>query len=356
MKLRARKKSFPSKIKQEDRNPSLINDQLSTTEVASTSTFGLTVKQEDSKDHKVLLKQQSMAIDMLIDMHSNGFLNLNSVLEHRSSNHISKRYKNITMPKNLVKEPDLNNPGFYCESCEKGYSNKHRYREHLRAAHFMVLKQFPKRAAQKTDVAPDPNDPNFYCRACDFTYTQKDTYKSHCRYAHGLKPAESANQTSSSSKLTDSYCQTCDKRLSSIGSYRRHLFVVHEIENKQIQQERIEILPNVDDPNFYCHSCEKKLGSKVSFITHLQLVHSIFKSAPPQSELKPDIDDPNNHCRACRKGYPSKGIYRTHLRIVHQMVLSPLRYKFSPKQLPDPYNRDTYCIESRIQKAPGTSS
>jgi hypothetical protein len=71
MKLRARKKSFPSKIKQEDRNPSLINDQLSTTEVASTSTFGLTVKQEDSKDHKVLLKQQSMAIDMLIDMHSN---------------------------------------------------------------------------------------------------------------------------------------------------------------------------------------------------------------------------------------------------------------------------------------------
>ncbi|KAL0143420.1 hypothetical protein V8B55DRAFT_1594304 [Mucor lusitanicus] len=299
MKLRTRKKRFSSNIKQEDCKPTstLINAQLSTTEIAKSSTIGPIIKQEDSKDHKVLLKQ-----------------------------HV----------KNLDKEPDLYDPDFYCKSCEKGYSNTFAYRQHLRAAHFMVLKRLlPKRAAQKIDIAPDPNDPNFHCRACNFTYKHKKPTRP--------IPTEFANPTSSSGSLTDTYCQACDKRLSGIYHYRRHLFIVHKVDIKQFQRKRNDILPIVSDCNFDCHSCEKKMASKKTLKQHLQLVHSIFKSAPPQSKLKPDVDDPNNYCRACQKSFPTKKVYRAHLRKVHQMQLLSLRSKVNHKQLPDPYNRDYYC-------------
>ncbi|KAL0141261.1 C2H2-type zinc finger transcription factor [Mucor lusitanicus] len=349
MKLRARKRNFPSNIKQEDCNPTstLINAQLPTTEVAKSSTIDLIIKQEDSKDHKVLLKQHgefgSKDYYYRCDICKLRLPNLKSVLEHRKSNHLSRPCKSTTIVKNLDKEPDVHNPDFYCESCEKSYSNKPTYRQHLRIVHYMVLQQLPKRATQKTDIAPDPNDPNFYCRACDFTYKRKSYYKSHCRYVHGLKLAEFANQTSSSRSLKDTYCQVCDKRLSSLYHYRRHLFLIHKVDIRQPQQRRNDILPNADDPNFYCHSCEKKMASKQTLKEHLKFVHSIFKSAPPQSELKPDVDDPNNYCRACQKGYPSKRIYCRHLHMVHQMQLPSLRVKFNHKQLPDPYNRDYYC-------------
>ncbi|OAD08007.1 C2H2-type zinc finger transcription factor [Mucor lusitanicus CBS 277.49] len=352
MKLRTRKKRFSSNIKQEDCKPTstLINAQLSTTEIAKSSTIGPIIKQEDSKDHKVLLKQHgefgSKDYYYCCDICKLRLPNLKSVLEHRKSNHLSRPCKN-TIVKNLDKEPDLYDPDFYCKSCEKGYSNTFAYRQHLRAAHFMVLKRLlPKRAAQKIDIAPDPNDPNFHCRACNFTYKHKKTYKAHCRYAHGLKPTEFANPTSSSGSLTDTYCQACDKRLSGIYHYRRHLFIVHKVDIKQFQRKRNDILPIVSDCNFDCHSCEKKMASKKTLKQHLQLVHSIFKSAPPQSKLKPDVDDPNNYCRACQKSFPTKKVYRAHLRKVHQMQLLSLRSKVNHKQLPDPYNRDYYCSAS----------
>ncbi|KAL0135596.1 C2H2-type zinc finger transcription factor [Mucor lusitanicus] len=348
MQLSSRKKSFPSNIKQEDCKPTtLINAQLPTTEVANTSTFDLTIKQEDSKDHKVSLEQHgkfgSKSYYYRCDICYQRFPNLKSVLEHRKSNHIGRRLSNHTMVKSLDKEPDLYNPDFYCKSCEKDYSNKNTYRAHLRGVHFMVLKPLRGQTAQKIDATPDPNDPNLHCKACNFTYQRKSYYKDHCRYTHGLNLAEFAKQTSSSSSLTDSYCQICDKRLSSMSYYRQHLFVVHNINIKQIQQKRNDILPNMDDPNFYCHSCEKKMKSKKAFRRHLRLVHFIFRSAPSQSELKPDVDDPNNYCRACEKNYASRGKYRVHLRLVHQMIIPLLEGSGSHMKLPDPYNRDYYC-------------
>ncbi|KAL0141282.1 C2H2-type zinc finger transcription factor [Mucor lusitanicus] len=339
MKLRARKESFTSNIKQEDCKPTLIKTtQSSTIKAANTSTLDLTIKQEDSKDYKLMLKQHgklgSEDYYYRCDFCNQRLPNLKSVLEHRKSTHITQLGNSTTIAKNLDKEPDLHNPDFYCESCEKSYSNKNTYRQHLRKVHYMVLQQLPKRATKKTDIAPDPNDPNFYCRVCDFTYKCKYYYKRHCRYTHGLKPAKFANQTSSSGSLTDTYCQTCEKHLCSKQYY--HI--------RQTQPKRNDILPDVNGPSCYCHPCEKKLGSKESFRQHLKLAHSIFKSAPPQSKLNPDVDDPNNYCRACQKTYISIYNYRVHLRLVHQMVLLPLKgNNVNRKRLPDPYNRDYYC-------------
>ncbi|KAL0141131.1 C2H2-type zinc finger transcription factor [Mucor lusitanicus] len=317
MKLRARKRSFPSKIKQEDCKPTLIDAQSSAIKVANTSTVDLTIKQEDSKDHKLMLKQHgncdSEDYYYCCNICDQRLPNFKSVLEHRKSNHISsKRFKGTTMAKNLDKEPDLYNPNFYCESCEKGYSDQHAYRCHLRKVHFMVLKQPRSRMTQKIDITPDPNDPSLHCRACNFTYKHKQYYKKHCRFTHGVNTAKFANRASSYGSLTDSYCQTCDKRLSSISYYRQHLFI-------------------------------KKMSSRVTFRRHLKYVHSLLKSTTRQSQLKPDVDDPNNYCRACQKMYPSKDRYRAHLRMVHQMILTSLKRKSNHKQLPDPYNRDYYC-------------
>ncbi|KAL0135557.1 C2H2-type zinc finger transcription factor [Mucor lusitanicus] len=302
MKLRARKKSFPSNIKQEDCKPTLSNAQSSTNEVANTSTFDLTIKQEDSKDHKVSLEQHdkfgSKGYYYRCDICYQRLPNLKSVLEHRESNHISNFYGSTTMAKNLDKEPDLYNPDFYCKSCEKGYRDRNAYRGHLRKVHYMVLKPLRYQIPQKTNATPDPNDPNHNCKVCNFTYKRKSNYKDHCRYVHGLNPAEFVNQASPSSSLTNLYCQTCDKRFSSSYCYRLHLFVIHKVDIRQILQKQKDTLPNVNDPN--------------------------------------------NYCRACQKTYSSKGGYRAHLRLVHQMILPLSRVNnVNHKQLPDPYNHST---------------
>ncbi|KAF1805908.1 hypothetical protein FB192DRAFT_1434246 [Mucor lusitanicus] len=215
MKLRARKKRFPSNIKQEDCKPTstLINAQLPTTEVAKSSTIDLIIKQEDSKDHKVLLKQHgefgSKDYYYCCDICKLRLPNLKSVLEHRKSNHLSRPRKNRIV-KNLDKEPDLYDPDFYCKSCEKGYSKKSAYRQHLRIVHYMVLQQLPARAIQNTDIAPNPKDPNFYCRACDFTYK--------------INPDAKINVND-----PDFYCSQCEHSFSWKLAFKKHLAQVHSI-------------------------------------------------------------------------------------------------------------------------------
>ncbi|KAL9556245.1 hypothetical protein MBANPS3_001970 [Mucor bainieri] len=348
MKLRDKRKSVLGNIKQEDCKPALtIAEPTTSTTTDTTNTVALTIKQEDTKKGESMLKQNDQYGEKdyyyRCDICKTKMANLKSVLEHRKSTHLTRTWSNRKI-KNMETEPDIHDHNFYCKSCERSYKDRNKYRSHLRAVHYMILKSPPNLKAPDNDVFPDPDDPSLHCRACDHTYTRKDTYKQHCRYSHGMKHVKFASRSSASNSTTDTYCQTCDIRLSSVRSYHQHMFVVHEVEIRPPQQKRNDVLPDVNDPNFYCQSCEKKMASKCTFRAHLMLVHSIFQSASrKKSRSKPNVNDPNKYCRACQKTYPSKSRYRMHLRLVHQMALPSLKRDTNSTDLPDPYNSDHYC-------------
>ncbi|OAD04617.1 C2H2-type zinc finger transcription factor [Mucor lusitanicus CBS 277.49] len=343
MKLRNRTKRVPSNIKQEDCESDLTAAKPSAVSSTVADTFGQTIKQEDTKDHKKTWLEQDGGLDKRdyyyhCELCKKRMPNIKSVLEHRSSAHINFHGRKSSI-KHINVEPNIYDPKFYCKSCEKVHRNAIRYRAHLRLVHHMVLKRLPTRNLSN-NATPDPN---LYCEVCDYTYARESIYRRHCRYAHGMTRFDFAHQKSISNRIMDAYCQVCDKRLASISSYRAHLFVIHKVKSGIIQQKRDDILPNVNDPNFYCCFCDKKLSSKRTFKQHLRLVHSIFQSSPRKtSRIKPIVDDPNNYCRACGKTYSSKYAYRTHLHLVHRMTQTSKR-SANPTDLPDPYNPDYYC-------------
>ncbi|KAL9536558.1 hypothetical protein MBANPS3_012564, partial [Mucor bainieri] len=296
MKLRGRtaKREMVHMKQEEDRKSVLTMAELSTIAATDADAVESTVKREDTKKENLLLERYG-------DFGKKGYyyrcdrcevkmVDLKSVLEHRTSIHIDKRSTSNRKIKNVDTEPDIHDHDFYCKSCERRYKDKQAYRQHLRQAHYMILKPLPNWKAPHNDIVPDPDDPNLYCRACDRIYASERYYKQHCRYSHGIKHVKAAKQSSTTpSSLVDTYCQVCDKQLASLYSYRKHLFAIHKVDWKTIQREQKDILPDANDPNFYCRSCEKKLSAKCSYKKHLILVHSIFPSAPRKnSRLKPN--------------------------------------------------------------------
>ncbi|KAL7313770.1 hypothetical protein PS15m_012357 [Mucor circinelloides] len=346
MKLRDRKKRVLGDIKQEDRKPDLTLINTTPSTVNESSAWSLNIKQEDTKNDNSLLKQSHVfeGTDYYYrcDMCKMKMPNLKSVLQHRKSIH-SVNLTKKTMVKDINTEPNIHDSNFHCKPCKVKYTDRIKYRCHLRAVHFMVLKAIAKHKIPQNDIVPDPDNPSLYCRSCDHTYASKNLYKQHCRYAHGVTSVKLVNRRSTLFFITDSYCKQCDMRLSNMGSYRNHLLVVHKLNWRLIQPKPKKVMPDVDDPNFYCRVCEIKLANKSSFRVHLMRVHAIYQSAPKKTSMEPDTDDPNNNCRACQKNYRTKGEYRRHLRCVHQIALPPLRSNDNLRSLPNPNDPRLYC-------------
>ncbi|KAL9556501.1 hypothetical protein MBANPS3_001824 [Mucor bainieri] len=179
MKLRDKTRRVFSNIKQEDHKPVLTVMAESNT-VATTDTFtdGPTVKEEDTKEEKLLLKRDGdfgkKDYYYRCDRCEMKMADLTSVLEHLRSIHYVKTFKRKI--KHLRMEPDIHSPSFYCKSCESRYKDMHTYRQHLKNVHYMILKRIPNWKAPRTDILPDPDNPNLYCRACGHTYASKGIY------------------------------------------------------------------------------------------------------------------------------------------------------------------------------------
>lgn len=105
------------------------------------------------------------------------------------------------------------------------------------------------------------------------------------------------------------------------------------------QKKPKDIASDINDPNNYCRSCNKALSSKGSFQLHLLCIHSVSRHNFKKNNLDPNVDDPNSSCRACNK-YATKRNYSHHLREVHQMKLKSL---YDPNFSPDPLDLNIYC-------------
>ncbi|OAD04188.1 C2H2-type zinc finger transcription factor [Mucor lusitanicus CBS 277.49] len=85
-----------------------------------------------------------------------------------------------------ILEPDVNDPNFYCRSCNHTYPHKHVYRQHLKRFHKMKLRSL-NLLNKNPAILPDWNDANFHCNSCNRTYASLPSYHLHCRTIHDLR-------------------------------------------------------------------------------------------------------------------------------------------------------------------------
>ncbi|GAN01837.1 hypothetical protein MAM1_0012c01272 [Mucor ambiguus] len=160
-------------IKQEDCKSSATNAESSASIASDASTVDLTIKQEDTKDHKPFLEQQrefdERGYYYRCNICKRKMPNFKSVLGHRKSIHSIKQM-NVTKINDTNMEPDINDPNFHCNPCGKGFQDVRKFRQHLRRVHYMVLKPMIRPKITQNGVIPDLDDPNLYCKSCNQTY------------------------------------------------------------------------------------------------------------------------------------------------------------------------------------------
>lgn len=213
------------------------------------------------------------------------------------------------MVKDINVEPDVHDPSFYCKSCKVNYTNRRRYRLHLKIVHYRVLKTTPSGRIPQNITTPDPDGPDLYCRACNYTFTGKRTYSLHCQYTHGITSVKFTTTRSKPDYIIDSYCRPCDRRLANKVSYKRHLFAIHKLDWRLIYQKPKNRMPDVDNPNFYCRICQKNYTYRSRYRIHLRCKRHIallsLKSNASPDKL-PDPNDPHNFFSVCKKTWKKR--------------------------------------------------
>jgi hypothetical protein len=89
---------------------------------------------------------------------------------------------------------DINDPNFFCRSCNSNLKNVYKYRQHLYKDHqvdyqtFMETRNFSSNlkiyGVGSANMKPDIDDPNFYCCACKNIYASSDYFRFHIRKYH----------------------------------------------------------------------------------------------------------------------------------------------------------------------------
>ncbi|KAL9537071.1 hypothetical protein PS6_011777 [Mucor atramentarius] len=313
MKLRNRQRHISNDIKQGDHRPYFTRSSASSSTVNKTGPYSLDATQRDAKKGNSLFQQddQFNGKDYYYrcDRCRQTSPNLKSVMEHRASVHNVKSRKG-SMVKDINVEPDVHDPSFYCESCKVSYTDKNRYRQHLKTVHYMVLKTMRLGKALQNTNTPDHGDLNLPCRACDPTYAGKATHKQDCRHAHEIVFAKPYRR-----------CKLCKMDLSEEASYKEHLYDIHNMDCRLPHQTLQDVLPNFNDPNYYCPPCNRSLPYESSFLWHLEWVHAMYTAGPRKLVPVPNINDDNNYCRLCQCYYPCKKEYRLHLDVIHSIPL-----------------------------------
>ncbi|KAG2193987.1 hypothetical protein INT47_000775 [Mucor saturninus] len=102
-------------------------------------------------------------------------------------NHMRLHYASYTRY-NIVNLDDLDNfdiPPFYCGPCIKMLPNYTGYRSHVLQKHG-VRSAYPTVKNHDTKIAPDIDDPRFYCRSCDFKFADRKKYRRHLKSFHKM--------------------------------------------------------------------------------------------------------------------------------------------------------------------------
>jgi hypothetical protein len=159
--------------------------------------------------------------------------------------------------------PDVDNPNFYCQSCEKTYSSKTVYRQHSTITQRLILAPIVRDISNFTHphIQPDENKPDFYCEACGWKLKRRDMYRKHLVriLKMTLTPIHKGIILFPHIKPDpgdiNNYCGGCDKTLSSKNGYWGNVRNVPKMVVLSNKTGGIinnpEAIPDPEDPNFF---------------------------------------------------------------------------------------------------------
>ncbi|KAL9545556.1 hypothetical protein MBANPS3_007091 [Mucor bainieri] len=262
---------------------------------------------------------------------------LRSLLDHRKEAHSINIRKNCPI-KHLTLEPDIDDVNHYCRTCEKHFSARQYYKQHLTSTHHMIITPSSKQPEQMHARQQDDklinalssiSKFNHYCKPCQRFYCFQSSYDMHVLVAHS---APSALQSSTTTQLAagtahqpaNRYCLMCNKTISK-DYFKLHTTLLHATHEPITKKKSILLQPNVNDPNHYCSMCQQKFDSKSKYHDHLQDAHNMALRClvPKDPGFLPNPQNPHNYCRVCKKTMVSRAIYRSHCKYSHFMVLKP---------------------------------
>lgn len=145
-----------------------------------------------------------------------------------------------------------------------------------------MLPKLP-RATPNRNILPDVDDPNFYCKSCQLTYKNRTKFRKHIRKIHKMELAHITRQlihdpTAAMADLEhpeNTSCTICMIKYTDKYLYRRHMKRVHQMDlNNKVDPN---IQPDPEDPNFYCKPCQRHYSTRKYFRHHIRLFHPSTK-------------------------------------------------------------------------------
>ncbi|KAI9474153.1 MAG: hypothetical protein EXX96DRAFT_329111 [Benjaminiella poitrasii] len=254
-----------------------------------------------------------------------------SFKRHLATAHNIESQSTTASPKSLMEypeiEPDSEDPNLYCRICDCTFVSKAFFKNHLVKVHkmlFLSTSVTSKRFIKHPEREPNPYDPNFYCHSCDRGYPNKYKFKDHLSKYHESIVAPPQISSRCNDKNPNYYCHYCEQEFKNEFKYNVHLSRVHGLTNKQKFQNppifRPDVVPDMNDPHNYCRSCRYSYDSLYDFRLHLRSVHDmqveLTEEASSAGEL-PLTNDASLYCKICKFTYVYEDAYKRHLIKYH---------------------------------------
>lgn len=212
------------------------------------------------------------------------------------------------------------------------------YIHHLERIHRMIIPRLPK-PTQNPNVLPDVDDPNFYCKSCQFKYKSRAIYRYHLRQTHKMELTLLVKQSivdptisvADTKNPNNTCCAICKIKYCRRTYYQQHMKKFHKDErdipvNRGRKIPPSNIQPDPNDLNFYCAPCQRRYSAKHYYRPHICLYHPDIKlekltRRPCITPLIAEIDAGNAEntvCTICRRDYKSRSNYRNHMHNMHK--------------------------------------
>ncbi|CAG9577476.1 unnamed protein product [Danaus chrysippus] len=218
---------------------------------------------------------------------------------------------------------------FTCQECEKNFDVKLDLEKHI------IDEHTERKEVQNNGVKESlPERPQ--CVECGKVFSSRKTYRYHLNVLHkgqNRHPCPRCGKVYQwksnlgrhlrSHKARDSgelHCHTCDKRFSSVATYRQHLrvsrshvsetdftFMCNECGKKFVNKTRLRDHIDWEHLNkikFKCSLCNKPFKCHTSLYVHMKNVHR-------------DKEKKDNLCHVCGKSYQNSAKLRYHIVAMH---------------------------------------
>lgn len=228
--------------------------------------------------------------------------------------------------------PDIDDPNFYCKSCQAQYASCKNYRIHLRRVHGLKLVPLRKKSTFDSTISVDDtkNPKDTTCIICKLRYSSRTGYQTHMKNTHKDGRSIPVNRAIiiPNSRIqpdpddSNFFCRTRQRHYSNEYKYRRHIRLMHpDTKMEEITREAImtPIMAEIDAGNSNNKTCtiyDYEFSFRDNYRRHTNTVHKYgnrepvalgrLSTAKIDTGIIPIWNDPNNYCRSCKRAYSGK--------------------------------------------------